>query len=129
VVLIGQLCNKANVVVLVAPIPRYLAKKCRDDPGHTDNYNREDFKSEISAGIGIHKRLLESWAHELNMNSRIVDATELVDPAEPILWNVKICLPVLRYRHVYLFGKTIFSIRYLVLGRYKIEFYIPTKYL
>jgi hypothetical protein len=71
----------------VAPIPRYLTTKCCDDPGHTDNYNREDFESEISSGIGIHKRLLESWAHELNMNYRIVDATELVDPAEPIVWN------------------------------------------
>jgi hypothetical protein len=39
------------------------------------------------SGIETHKRLLESWAHEHSMNYVLVDATELADPAEPILRN------------------------------------------
>ncbi len=74
-------------MVLVAPIPRYVTKKCCEDPSHTENYNCDDFELEIVSGIGTHKRLLESWAHEHSMNYVLVDATELADPAEPILRN------------------------------------------
>jgi hypothetical protein len=70
--MVGKLCSGANMVVLVAPLPRYLTKKCCDDPDHTENFNceDEDFESEIVAGIELHK-----WAHKLNMNFRLVDAT------------------------------------------------------
>jgi hypothetical protein len=84
---IGKICSNANLVVLVAPIPRYVTKKCCEDPSHTENYNCDDFELEIVSGIGTHKRLLESWAHEHSMNYILVDATELADPAEPILSN------------------------------------------
>ncbi len=75
------------MVVLIAPIPRYITKKCCEDPCHTENYNCNDFEFEIVSGIETHKRLLESWANDLSMNYVIVDATELADPAEPILRN------------------------------------------
>jgi hypothetical protein len=84
---IGKACGKANLVVLVAPIPRYVAKKCCEDPTHTENFSCDDFELEIVSGIGTHKRLLESWAQEHSMNYVLVDVTELSDPAEPVLRN------------------------------------------
>jgi hypothetical protein len=84
---IGKACSKANLVVLVAPIPRYITKKCCEESSHTKNYNCDDFEFEIVSGIETHKRLLESWAHEHSMNYVLVDATELADPPEPILRN------------------------------------------
>jgi hypothetical protein len=35
----------------------------------------------------MHKKLLEGWALEHNLNFGMVDATELVDPVEPVLRN------------------------------------------
>jgi hypothetical protein len=84
---LGKACSKANLVVLVASIPRYITRKCCEEPCHTENYNCDDFEFEIVSGVETHKRLLESWAHDLSMNYVIVDATELADPAEPILRN------------------------------------------
>jgi hypothetical protein len=85
---IGKACSNANLVVLVvAPIPRYITKKCCEDSSHMENYNCDDFEFEIVSGIETHKRLLESWSHEHSMNYILVDATELADPAEPILRN------------------------------------------
>ncbi len=72
---------------LLPRIPRYITKKCCEDPCHTENYNCDDFEFEFISGIETHKRLQESWAHDLSMNYAIVDATELADPAEPILRN------------------------------------------
>ncbi len=74
-------------MVLVAPIPRYITKKCCEDSSHTENYKCDDFEFEIVSGIESHKRLLESWAHEHSLNYVLVDSTELADPAEPILRN------------------------------------------
>jgi hypothetical protein len=84
---IGKACSNANQVILVAPIPRYITKKCCEDLTHTENYNCDDFEFEIVSGIETHKRLLESWGHELSLSYTLIDATELSDPAEPILRN------------------------------------------
>ncbi len=84
---IGKACSNANQVILVAPIPRYITKKCCEDLSHTENYNCDDFEFEIISGIETHKRLLESWAHELSLSYTLIGATKLADPAEPILRN------------------------------------------
>jgi hypothetical protein len=84
---IGKACSNASQVILVAPIPRYITKKCCEDLTHIDNYNCDDFEFEIISGIETHKRLLETWGHELSLSYSVIDATELSDPAEPILRN------------------------------------------
>jgi hypothetical protein len=52
-----------------------------------DNYENDDFETDIIAGIELHKKLLEGWALEHNLNYGIIDATELGDSVEPILRN------------------------------------------
>ncbi len=51
------------------------------------NYDSDDFETEIINGLEQQKRLLDVWAAEHQLCYRIVDATELVDPVEPILRN------------------------------------------
>jgi hypothetical protein len=72
---------------LIAPIPRYVTSRCCDNNSHVENYESEDFEAEIIAGVENHKKLLEGWAMEHNLSFGIIDATELVDPVEPILRN------------------------------------------
>jgi hypothetical protein len=74
-------------VAIIAPIPRYVTEKCCHDPCHVDNFNSEDFDSEIMAGMDAHKKALENWAIDNGLNYRIFDATELAHPAETILRN------------------------------------------
>jgi hypothetical protein len=84
---LGKLCATCHQVTLVAPIPRYVTSKCCNNQNHVDNYDSEDFEFEITAGIAMHKKLLEGWAVEHNLNFGLIDATELVDPVEPVLRN------------------------------------------
>ncbi len=74
-------------VAIITPIPRYVTEKCCQDLGHVDNFNSEDFDSEILAGMDAHKKILENWAIDHGMSYRIFDATELAHPAETILRN------------------------------------------
>jgi hypothetical protein len=75
------------ICVYVSPIPRYVTGKCCDSADHVENYDGDDFESEIISGIESQKRLLDFWASEHQLSYRIVDATELVDPVDPILRN------------------------------------------
>jgi hypothetical protein len=84
---IGKLCSTAKNVALIAPIPRYITGKCCDDNNHVDNYDNDDFETEVINGLEQQKRLLDVWASEHKMCYRIIDATELVDPVEQILRN------------------------------------------
>jgi hypothetical protein len=52
-----------------------------------DNFNSDDFDTDILAGMETHKKILENWAIEHGINYRIFDATELAHPAETILRN------------------------------------------
>jgi hypothetical protein len=84
---IGKLCSTVKHVTLISPIPRYITGKCCDDNNHVKNYDNDDFETEIINGLEQQKRLLDVWAAEHQLCYRIVDATELVDPVEPILRN------------------------------------------
>ncbi len=84
---IGKICSRVKHVTLISPIPRYVTGKCCDDNNHVENYNSDDFEIEIINGLEQQKRLLDVWAAEHQLCYRIVDATELVDPVEPILRN------------------------------------------
>jgi hypothetical protein len=84
---IGKLCSTVKHVTLISPIPRYITGKCCDDNNHVENYDNDDFETEIINGLEQQKRLLDVWAAEHKLCYRIVDATELVDPVEPILRN------------------------------------------
>jgi hypothetical protein len=84
---IGKMCSVAKHVTLISPIPRYVTGKCCDGNSHVENYDSDDFESEIIIGLEQQKRLLEIWAAEHQLNYKIIDATELVDPVEPILRN------------------------------------------
>jgi hypothetical protein len=84
---IGKICSKVKHVTLISPIPRYVTGKCCDDNNHVENYDSDDFEMEIINGLEHQKRLLDVWAGEHHLCYRIVDATELVDPVDPILRN------------------------------------------
>jgi hypothetical protein len=84
---IGKICSGVKHVTLISPIPRYVTGKCCDDNNHVENYNSDDFEIKIINGLEQQKRLLDVWAAEHQLSYRIVDATELVDPVEPILRN------------------------------------------
>jgi hypothetical protein len=84
---IGKICSKVKHVTLISPIPRYVTGKCCDDNNHVENYDSDDFEIKIINGPEHQKRLLDVWAAEHQLCYRIVDATELVDPVEPILRN------------------------------------------
>jgi hypothetical protein len=84
---IGKMCSVVKHVTLISPIPRFVTGKCCDDNNHVENYDSDDFITEIINGLEQQKRLLEVWASEHQLNYKIVDATELVDPIEPILRN------------------------------------------
>jgi hypothetical protein len=79
--------SQCSQVTLIAPVPRYVTSRCCDNSSHVENYENEDFEADIIAGIEVHKKLLEGWAMEHNLNFGIIDATELVDPVEPVLRN------------------------------------------
>jgi hypothetical protein len=84
---IGKLCSTVKHVTLISPIPRYITGKCCDDNSHVENYDSDEFETEIINGLDQQKRLLDIWAAEHQMCYRIVDATELAEPVEPILRN------------------------------------------
>jgi hypothetical protein len=84
---IAKLAAEVHSVTIFAPIPRYVTEKCCPENCHVDNFNSEDFDSDILAGMETHKKILESWAIENGINYRIFDATELEHPAETILRN------------------------------------------
>jgi hypothetical protein len=84
---LGKLCASCHQVTLVAPVPRYVTSRCCNNSSHVENYENEDFEAEIIVGIELHKKLLEGWAMEHSLNFDMVDATELVDPVEPVLRN------------------------------------------
>jgi hypothetical protein len=84
---IGKICSVVKQVTLISPIPRFVTGKCCDDNNHVENYDSDDFETEIINGLEQQKRLLELWASEHHLNYKIIDATELVDPVEPILRN------------------------------------------
>jgi hypothetical protein len=55
---IGKSAAAMHSVILIAPIPRYVTGKCCEDTGHVDNYDGEDFESDVIAGVETHKKLL-----------------------------------------------------------------------
>jgi hypothetical protein len=84
---IAKLAAVVRSVAIIIPIPRYVTEKCCPDSGHVDNFNNEDFETDILAGMEMHKKILESWAIEHGINYRIIYATELAHPVETILRN------------------------------------------
>jgi hypothetical protein len=75
-----------NEVIVIAPILRYITKKCFDSEFHIENYGSDDFESVI-AGVEALKRMLEGWALDYSLKCGLIDATKLVDPVELSLRN------------------------------------------
>jgi hypothetical protein len=69
---IAKLAGGAVAVVLVAPIPRYITRKCCVNVGHVEIYNSDDIESEVAPGVEIHRRILEGWASGYSLHHRIV---------------------------------------------------------
>jgi hypothetical protein len=40
--------------ILVAPTPRYVTRRCCDNPGHIDNFGGKDYEKEIMEGVDQH---------------------------------------------------------------------------
>ncbi len=59
--------------ILVAPTPRYVTRKCCDNPGHIDNFGGKDYEKEIMAGIDQHIQSINNWATELGLDYYILD--------------------------------------------------------
>ncbi len=59
--------------ILVAPTPRYITRKCCDNPDHIDNFSDKNYEKEIMEGIDQHIQSINSWATDLGIDYYILD--------------------------------------------------------
>jgi hypothetical protein len=57
------------VLVLVSSMPCYITGKCCGEPGHVDNFDREDFEEDIIDAQETHRPILMSWAASNNIQA------------------------------------------------------------
>jgi hypothetical protein len=64
-----------------------ISQKGCESEFHIENQGSDNFKSEVAAGVEALQ--LEGCAQVNTIKYRLIDATELVDPVEPLLRNLK----------------------------------------
>jgi hypothetical protein len=64
---------KGASFILVAPTPRYITKKCCNNPDHIDNFGDNNYEKEIMEGIDQHIQSINSWATDLGIDHYILD--------------------------------------------------------
>ncbi len=76
---------KKTRVLLICPIPRYVASKCCTDPMHIENFNSSEYDDELLECQDQHRRLLGTWGATVGLNFEICDPTSVVNNTEPML--------------------------------------------
>jgi hypothetical protein len=64
---------KGTSFILVAPTPRYITRKCCDNPDHIDNFREKNYEKEIMEGIDQHIQSINSWATDMGIDYYILD--------------------------------------------------------
>jgi hypothetical protein len=67
-----------NLLVL-APIPRYVTKKCCTDPDHVTNFDSPDYATEMAAELDQIDELLTGWALNITEKSGVFNIQCLAD--------------------------------------------------
>jgi hypothetical protein len=70
---------KGASFILVAPTPRYITKKCCNNPDHIDNFGDPNYEKDIMEGIDQHIQSINSWATDLGINYYIFDPVSTGD--------------------------------------------------
>ncbi len=76
---------KKTRVLLICPIPRYVASKCCTDPTHIENFNSSEYDDELLECQDQHRQLLSTWGASVGLNFEICDPTSVVNNTEPML--------------------------------------------
>jgi hypothetical protein len=70
---------KETGTVLVSPIPRYVFRKCCDNPEHIENFEDPELDEEVVLGLERVKKILQNWAIDHDLCFEIIDPTLLAD--------------------------------------------------
>jgi hypothetical protein len=73
---------KETGTVLVSPIPRYVFRKCCDNPEHIDYFEDPELDEEMVLGLEGVKKIMQNWAIEHDLCFEIIDPTMLADPCD-----------------------------------------------
>jgi hypothetical protein len=76
---------KKTRVLLICPIPRYVASKCCVDSKHIENFENPDYDDELLECQDQHRRILSVWGASAGLNFEICDPTSVVNNTEPML--------------------------------------------
>jgi hypothetical protein len=76
--MVTEILPDAKVAVL-APIPRYVAHKCCENPEHITNFMDISYHSDISEGLDKVEDLLTAWIHTLPNEGLLIDYRAGVD--------------------------------------------------
>jgi hypothetical protein len=77
-------------IVLLVPIPRYIAASCCDNPDHISNRLESDFAAEISGEMERVEELLDAWAQSWAAPAMVLGFRAVADDPEAPLGDLTV---------------------------------------
>jgi hypothetical protein len=82
-------CSECKVVLLV-PIPPYVAASCYDNPEHVSNRLENDFTAEISGEMERMEEMLDAWAQSWTAPAMVLGYRAVADDPEAPLGDLTV---------------------------------------
>jgi hypothetical protein len=82
-------CSECKLILLV-PIPRYIAASCCDNPDHVSNRSDNDFTAEISGEMERVEELLDAWAQSWTAPAMVMGYRAVADDLEAPLADLAV---------------------------------------
>jgi hypothetical protein len=82
-------CTDCRLILLV-PIPRYIAGSCCDNPDHVTNRSESDFAAEISGELERVEEMLDAWAQSWSAPSMVISYRAVADDPEAALADLTV---------------------------------------
>jgi hypothetical protein len=82
-------CTDCKLLLLV-PIPRYIAASCCDNPEHVTNRSDSDFAAEISGELERVEELLDAWAQTWSAPAMVMSYRAVADDPEAALADLTV---------------------------------------
>jgi hypothetical protein len=77
-------------IVLLVPIPRYIAASCCDNPDHISNRLESDFTAEISGEMERVEEMLDAWAQSWPAPAMVFGYRAVADDPEAPLGDLTV---------------------------------------
>jgi hypothetical protein len=87
-------CTDCKLLLLV-PIPRYIAASCCDNPEHVTNRSDSDFAAEISGELERVEELLDAWAQSWSAPAMVMSYRAVTDDPEATLADLTVSATLL----------------------------------